>query len=906
MKKTVIGILAHVDAGKTTLTEALLYESGTIDKVGRVDNKDAFLDIYAVEKERGITVFSKQAELDFNGLHITLIDTPGHVDFGAEMERSLMILDYAVLVISGPDGVQGHTLTLWKLLKKNNIPVFIFVNKMDRADTDKEKILSEMHKELSDNIIDFSGEELLYEDISLCDDALLDEYLENGAISGESVRRAVAKRRLFPCFFGSALKLTGVGEFIAKLADLVRQRTYFGELSGRIYKISRDDKGERLTFLRLTGGTLRARETISGIHENGEGWSGKVNSIRIYSGSRYETAGEVPSGTVCAVTGLADTKAGDVFGAEKNDFRPLLAPVISYGIMLPEGVNAAEAFLSLAGISEEIPELDIVMDRENGSISVKVMGEVQTEILKRLVKERTGMEIGLGPGNIVYKETIDNTVIGSGHFEPLKHYAEVHLKLEKAERGTGLIFENACGEDMLAKNWQRLIMTHLEERVHKGALTGAQITDIKITLIAGKAHAKHTEGGDFRQAVYRAVRQGLMKAQCRLLEPVYSFRIELPPENLGRAMNDIRQMSGSFGQPENNGQTAVLCGRAPVSGMMSYGKELMSYTHGLGKITLVPDGYDYCHNEAEIIENAGYEPETDVENTADSVFCAHGAGFVVPWYEAEQYMHIDSAVYAGGMDYNRDGCEGENEAAEIFAAKAAADGDLKTKLDLAMGTEEIDEIIAKSGGANKSPKSPMHRGLYGKRHGREYPVVRSYKPLPKKVPYMLVDGYNVIFAWRDLSELAGVNMDSARDRLIEIMCNYQAAKQTELIVVFDAYRIKGHDTELLDINNIHVVYTKEAQTADSYIEEFAHENGVKYDITVVTSDGMEQIIIRGEGCALISSREFEKEVQDTCRQHIENYRLSQSYNGKSYMAELMEDIPPGLDNICPECNNQIS
>ena len=887
MKKAVIGILAHVDAGKTTLTEALLYESGTINKVGRVDNKDAFLDTYAIEKERGITVFSKQAEMDFEDLHMTLIDTPGHVDFGAEMERSLMILDYAILVVSAADGIQGHTLTLWSLLGKYNIPTFIFVNKMDRPDTDCEKIMSELHKELSDRIMDFSQNEIPYEEVSLCDDSLLDEYLSNGCLSEKSMADAVECRKLFPCFFGSALKLTGIKELISGMTALINSGKYSDTLSGRIYKISRDDKGERLTFMKLTGGRLKARDAVSGLHENGEVWGGKVNSIRIYSGSRFDTVSEVTAGTVCAVTGLADTGAGDVFGDEKNDFKPHLEPVISYGIILPEAINISEAYGELSKISEEIPELAVTMNRETGDITVKVMGQVQTEIFSQLVKERTGLDIRLGAGHIVYKETIDDEVLGIGHFEPLKHYAEVCLKLEPAERGTGMIFDNCCNDDLLAVNWQRLIMTHLEERRHKGVLIGADITDIKITLIIGKAHLKHTEGGDFRQAVYRAVRQGLMKARCRLLEPVYSFRIELPVTCVGRAMNDIQQMSGSFGQPENHGDTAILCGRAPVSGMMAYGSELMSYTHGMGKITMIPDGYDYCHNEEEVIATACYEPEADIENTADSVFCAHGAGFVVPWNSVEQYMHLDITQH--------DNCSEEiNMNQWDFPPSGAAD--VKTKLDLAMGTEEVDEIIARSGGANKATKSASHRGLYGKRHKAVYPVVRNYKAPQKKVKYMLVDGYNVIFAWKELAKLAKDNIDSARGRLIDIMCDYQAAKQVELIVVFDAYRIQGHRTEVVDINNIHVVYTKEAQTADRYIEEFAHNNGERYDITVVTSDGLEQIIIRGEGCALISSREFENEVENTCRSHVENYRFSKLADDKSYIGELLESHKE--DNKC--------
>lgn len=869
MKKIVMGILAHVDAGKTTLTEALLYKSGAIDRPGRVDNKDAFLDNYDIERARGITVFSKQAVIHYGDVEYTLIDTPGHVDFGAEMERSLMILDYAVLVIDGSRGVQSHTATLWRLLENYRIPTFVFVNKMDRNDTDRKAVLDGMAAELSDRIIDFT-DGIPYEDVSLCDDSLFDEFMTHETIVSENIAKAVSRRLIFPCFMGSALKLDGIDNLMQCMSKLVIRPEYPDEFSGLVYKIAYGQRGERLTYIKITGGRLRVRDVIRGKHADGTSWEAKVNEIRVYNGGRYNSISEAEPGMVCAVGGLTESDTGDVFGQEQAVFEANLVPVITYKMILPEGADAREVYPEIARIGQANPELEVRFNNDSREINVKVMGPVQAEILINLVKERTGLEVSLGRGHIVYKETIDDTVMGSGHFEPLRHYAEVHLRLEPGARGSGMVFDTECSEEVLARNWQRLILTHLAERRHKGVLTRAAITDIKITLVSGRAHIKHTEGGDFRQAVYRAVRQGLMKAKSRLLEPYYRFRMELPNECVGRAMTDVMQMSGMAEPVENDGAITVLCGRAPVSGLMEYASVLMSYTHGKGKIEFVLDGYDYCHNESEVIEASGYDPESDTVNTADSVFCAHGAGYVVPWYEADAHMHVQ-----------------DEETDFDIVIPDTYRPDVRGQIDLSIGTEEIDDIIAKSGGSNSAPKSSSHRGLYGKRTHTSSPVTRTYKGSAVRKPYLLVDGYNVIFAWKELNELAAQNIDSARDRLMDIMCNYKAAVSADVIVVFDAYRIKGHDTEHLDVNNIHVVYTREAQTADRYIEEFAHENGARYDITVVTSDGLEQIIIRGEGCRLISSREFEKEVKRVCDEHLRSYSDGSRESNRTYLGEWL-------------------
>ncbi len=891
-----MGILAHVDAGKTSLTEAFLYRSGAIERPGRVDNGDAFLDTYEVEKERGITVFAKQARLKWGDLEVTLVDTPGHVDFSAETERTLSILDYAVLVINGADGVQSHTRTLWRLLSEYNIPTFIFVNKMDRAEADRRALADGLQRELDGACLDFGGDasaeeasragdgspkghrldEALLEELSLCDDELLEEYLDTGNISRESIAGAVKRRKVFPCAYGSALKLNGVDGLMGLISDYAVQREYGGEFGARVFKIARD-KGERLAFMKITGGSLKVRDTVHGTDRSGGEWSAKVNGIRLYSGDKYASVQEAGPGTVCAVSGLAKAYAGEGLGIEGAGTEPLLEPVISYGVILPEGCNEQAAYEELLEIGEENPELGICRG-DDGGICVRVMGEVQTDILKRQVKDRFGLDIELGRGNILYRETITNTVYGVGHFEPLRHYAEVHLLMEPGEPGSGVTAAADCSEDELDRNWQRLILTHIKERKHRGVLVGGELTDVRITLVAGRAHLKHTEGGDFRQAVYRAVRQGLMQADSRLLEPVYSFRLCVPHSFAGRGINDIQRMGGDFDAPFSEGDMTVITGTAPVSQMYEYGREVAAYSHGLGSLSLAPAGYAFCRNEAEVIAGLGYSAEADTENTADSVFCAHGAGFTVPWYEVREHMHLPCLFAAPGTETEKDGQRPE---------------DMLSRLDEALGVEEIDEIIARLGGANRGSKSAQHQGLYGRRSGgrSRAPVSRAFKPKPRRDKYILVDGYNVIFAWEELSSLAEVSIDGARGRLLDIMCGYQAAAQAEIIVVFDAYRVKGHDTEFLDYHNIHVVYTREAQTADSYIERFAHENGVRYDITVVTSDGLEQVIIRGEGCGLISSREFENTVREACDRLISTYRagLEAQEQGKNYLGRYMPE-----------------
>lgn len=867
-----MGILAHVDAGKTTLTEALLYRSGAIEKPGRVDDGDAFLDTYAVEKERGITVFAKQAELEWDGLGVTLVDTPGHVDFSAETERVLRILDYAVLVINAADGVQSHTRTVWRLLAEYGVPVFVFVNKMDREHARRAEITRALQSELDGGCLDFEDENL-EEELSLCDEALLDEYLEKGRISRDSLARAVAERSVFPCVYGSALKFDGVNTLMRLISECVKEPRYPKEFGARVFKISRD-KGERLTFMKITGGSLRVRAPLTGTDKEGAKWSGKVNAIRIYSGSKYRTLEEAAAGTVCAVSGLDRSFAGEGLGFENDGPKPMLEPVVSYGIILPSGCNEQEIYEGLRAIGEENPELGISRSA-GGGIFARVMGEVQTDILKRQARERLGVDIELGRGKILYKETVTDTVYGVGHFEPLRHYAEVHLIIEPGEPGSGIEAVSDCSEDELDRNWQRLILTHITERAHRGVLIGAELTDVKITLAAGRAHLKHTEGGDFRQAVYRAIRQGLMQAKSRLLEPVYDFRLCIPSDCTGRAINDIQRMGGNFDTPVSEGEMTVITGTAPVSEMYEYNRAVAEYSHGLGSLSLSFAGYRPCHNEAKVIEASEYNPEADTENTADSVFCAHGAGFTVPWYEVQEYMHLPKR-------YEFSESADEEEESDHST-------DMLSRLDEALGVEEIDEIIARLGGANQSAKSAQHRGLYGRRTKSGQPIVRTFKPKPRRDKYILVDGYNVIFAWEELSALAKDNIDGARGRLLDIMCGYQAAAGANLIVVFDAYRVKGHDTEFLDYHNIHVVYTREAQTADSYIEQFAHENGVRYDITVVTSDGLEQIIIRGEGCALISSREFENVVRESCERLVREYGESRSVkdSGKNYLGEYI-------------------
>lgn len=855
--KTVIGILAHVDAGKTTLSEALLYNAGITKTLGRVDKGNAYLDTYELEKQRGITIFSKQAEFIWKDLGVTLVDTPGHIDFSAEMERTLQILDYAIIVISAADGVQIHTKTLWELLKMYNIPTFIFVNKMDMPETDKALLLSELKSKLSDRCIDFSRyddinpdneeqdeitlkyDETFYEETAMTNEKLMEEFLLYGKIKSEGIRDGIADREIFPCYFGSALKNTGISELLDGLNIYIKMKKYPEEFGAKVYKIVRDNQGNRLTYLKVTGGTLSVKEIIDDSDE-------KINQIRIYSGEKYRIKNQIMAGDVAAVTGLSKTYSGENLGIENGKNDVVLEPVLTYRVILPKNVDAAVMLPKLRQIEEEEPELSVIWNEELKEIYIHLMGEVQIEIIKKLVFDRFNILIEFDQGSVVYKETIRNTVEGVGHFEPLRHYAEVHLRLEPGEPGSGLVYSAECSEEVLAKNWQRLILTHLQEREHKGVLTGAGITDMKITLVSGKAHLKHTEGGDFRQATYRAVRQGLKMAESVLLEPYYDFRLEVPSEMTGKAMMDIERIFGKMEPPENNGVYSVITGIAPVITMRKYREDLAAYTKGKGKIYCTLKGYFPCHNYQEIVENYNYDSETDMINPTGSVFCANGAGFYVSYDKVYEYMHIE-------LQNNSDN---RKPFENIVNSK-----EYKEEW---MGIDEVDEIINRTYNSNKKSDGEVKRNNWKKTRNEqdyfEYKSSRNLNTRPKE-KYLLVDGYNVIYAWEDLKELAAVNIDGARGKLMDTLCNYQAICKCELIVVFDAYRVKGHSTEISDYHNIHVVYTKEAETADQYIEKFAHNNGKKYDVTVATSDGLEQIIIRGQGCNLISSRELKKEIE---------------------------------------------
>lgn len=846
MKHIVLGVLAHVDAGKTTLSENFMYLGKSIRKMGRVDNKDTFFDTNTMERERGITIFSKQGHFIAGETEITLLDTPGHVDFSAEMERTLQVLDYAVLLISAPDGVNAHTETLWKLLSRYRIPTFIFVNKMDQNGMDKNIILPELKKKLSGSIIDFTeiNNDTL-EEIAGTSESMIAKFLDGEPIGDKDITGAVRERLVFPVLFGSALKSYGIEDLMSLIDRFSEEKIYPDDFSATVYKISRDNDGHRLTHMKIMGGILKNRTNLEGY--------GKINQIRIYQGEKYETADEIRAGRICAVTGLSDTVCGMVIG-EGEEILPVRMPVLTYKIILPVDTSVTVMLPKLKELEEELPELLINYDEELKEIHAELMGEVQTEVIKRIVDERFGVRIDFGPGKILYRETINSVVEGVGHFEPLRHYAEVHLLMEPAERGSGLAFATDCSEDILAKNWQRLILTHLEERIHRGVLTGAPVTDMKITLVTGKAHQKHTEGGDFRQATYRAVRNGLMQAENVLLEPYYDFVIEIPENNLGRAMTDVDKIHGRMEAPLIENGKAVLKGHAPVLLVQDYQKEITAYTKGLGKISFEFHGYEECHNTAEVIEQTGYDAGSDFKNTGDSVFCANGAGYIVPWNEVKGMMHMPSFL------------EPEKEHDIIIPVRR---DNLTESIDLTLGTEEIDDIIFKAGSANsRSSGNKWNRS-------KSVPApsaVRTYKPQPKREKYLLVDGYNVIFAWKELSELAKDNIDGARGRLLDILCNYQGIRKVNLIAVFDAYRVQNHKAEILDYHNIHVVFTKEAETADRYIEKFAHDNSSSYDITVVTSDGLEQIIIRGEGCSLISSREFETEVNTASKEIMDLYK----------------------------------
>ena len=844
MGKIVVGILAHVDAGKTTLSEGMLYTSGAIRTMGRVDNRDAFLDTYALERERGITIFSKQAVFPLGTTQVTLLDTPGHVDFSPEMERTLQVLDYAILVISGADGVQGHTRTLWNLLRRYEIPTFVFVNKMDQEGTDAEVLLQELKNVLEEGCVNFSAKRdaHFYEETAVCSEDALEEFLETGRLKKETLQELFLERQLFPCFFGSALRLEGVKEFVEQMQELIKVPAYPETFGAKVFKIARDEAGNRLTYLKITGGSLKVKAVIEGQ---------KVNQIRIYSGEKYEAVNEVEAGSICAVTGLSDTYPGEGLGAEQGTYLPVLEPVLNYQVIPTEGDDPILLLPKLRELEEEEPQLHIVWEEALQEIHVQLMGEVQLEVLKTLIYERFGAEVEFGQGNILYKETIQNTVEGVGHFEPLRHYAEVHLLLEPGEPGSGVQCMSVCSEDLLDRNWQRLILTHLMETEHRGVLTGAPITDIRITLVSGKAHLKHTEGGDFRQAVYRAVRQGLKQADSVLLEPYYEYRLELPSENVGRAMTDIERMHGTFGLPQTEADRTILTGTAPVSTMRDYQKEVHAYTRGNGTLQCTLKGYALCHNTEEVLAATGYDSERDTLHPTGSVFCAHGAGFLVPWYEVKEYMHLPSIM----QEKPSDSSEEKQTAYRV-----------PEETDAWIDTEEVDRIIAQSVSANKKQKT-----LPKKKVPEYYKSTSKPKKQEVREEYLLVDGYNVIFAWEDLKDLAQVSIDGARGKLLDVLCDYQGMKKCNLIVVFDAYRVQGHKTEISTYHNIHVVFTKEAETADQYIEKFAHENGKKYNVTVATSDGLEQIIIRGQGCRLLSARELKDEIERTKKTLFEEH-----------------------------------
>lgn len=876
MKKLVIGILAHVDAGKTTLSESMLFLSGKIRKLGRVDNKDAYLDTYELERARGITIFSKQAMFDLQDTAVTLLDTPGHVDFSAEMERTLQVLDYAILVINGADGVQGHTQTLWRLLKKYQIPVFLFVNKMDQPGTEKESLLAELKSRLDDGCVDFTdtASEEFYDQVAMCEESLMEQFLDEGEIPKEQLMQAIRKRQLFPCYFGSALKVEGIEEFMQGISEYTIEPEYGDDFGAKVFKIARDEQGNRLTYLKVTGGRLKVKAQLSNEKEGmakEEIWQEKVNQIRLYSGQKFEAVSELTAGSICAVTGLTKTHPGQGLGVEAASEVPVLEPVLSYQIILPDGVDKRSMLQKLRQLEEEVPELLIAWDETVQEIQAMLMGEVQIEIISSMISERFGVDVTFGSGTIVYKETIDSVVEGVGHFEPLRHYAEVHVLLEPGERGSGMQFmANVC-EDELDRNWQRLILTHLEEREHKGVLTGASITDMKITVVGGRAHKKHTEGGDFREATYRAVRQGLKQAKSVLLEPYYEFRLELPEQMVGRAMTDVEKMHGTCELLGSEDGVAVLTGSAPVATMRNYQQEVIAYSKGHGRLFCSLKGYEPCHNAEEVILASGYDSERDLLNPTSSVFCAHGAGFLVDWDQVHEYMHVESYL------------KREKGEQDSYMER----GGSVSKEEEWIGTEEIDQILERTFYSNRGEKSTWKKGKPVRRN--DYSGVSFSAPVKRKEgaeDYLLVDGYNIIFAWEELRELSKENIEGARGKLLDTLCNYQGIKKCHLIVVFDAYRLEGHPTEVFDYHNIHVVYTREAETADQYIEKFAHEHGRSHNVTVATSDGLEQIIIRGKGCALLSARELEEEVTRVCTASLQQYQDKQT-PGRNYLIDAV-------------------
>lgn len=886
-QKQVIGILAHVDAGKTTLSEALLYTSGGIRRFGRVDHQDAFLDNFAMERERGITIFSKQAELSFGDVRVTLLDTPGHVDFSAEMERTLQVLDYAILVINGADGVQAHTGTLWRLLKQYRIPVFLFVNKMDQPSADKEQLMENLKTQLDEGCMDFTNIRLTDESLAMGSEEMMEAYLETGDIPEDAVRRAIRKRYIFPCYFGSALKLTGIEVLMEGMARYMECPVYGAEFGAKVYKISRDEQGNRMTHLKITGGSLKVKAVLK--HHSGK--EEKVNQIRIYSGAGYQTVPEVAAGEICAITGLEESYSGEGFGIEHDSELPILEPVLSYRLILPKDCNVHEAWSQLKQLEEEDPLLKLAWHEVTGEIHIQVMGEVELEVLKSLIAERFGYDVAFGEGSLVYKETIATKVEGVGHFEPLRHYAEVHLLMEPGESGSGIQVEADCSEDVLARNWQRLVLTHIEERKHPGVLTGSEITDMKITLIAGRAHTKHTEGGDFRQATYRAIRQGLKKAESVLLEPYYEYQLTVPTENAGRAISDIQRMSGTFEVSGQGEAETLLTGMLPVAEVSGYQAEVRAYTKGYGRFVCTLKGYYPCHNQEEIVQKIGYDAEADVENPTGSVFCAHGAGFIVPWNEVESYMHVETQVESpaemhGSLDKARSGdrvsvskvIAEEDELEAIF--RRTYGGSIRKPYENRYETQDEDRYYT----ADSADSGTGNAG--GKETWNKYADTAGKKP---RESYLLVDGYNIIFAWEELNELSKTDLAAARGKLMDILCNYQGYRKMKLILVFDGYKVPGNPGEMIEYHNIHVVYTKEAQTADQYIEKLVHDMGRNYDITVATSDGLEQLIIWGAGARRLSARELKEEVERADEELRERYLERQSSEKNYAFRKILQD-----------------
>ena len=920
MKKLVIGILAHVDAGKTTLSEELLYLCGEIRKIGRVDHGDAFLDTYELEKERGITIFSKQALLKTENMEVTLLDTPGHVDFSAEMERTLQVLDYAILVINGMDGVQSHTMTLWRLLERYQIPTFLFVNKMDQQGTDHDALLNDLKQHLHENCVDFgrtqdtdygmyelTPEQL--ENIAVCEEDLLETYLETDIVEDRDIVRLIIQRKIFPCYFGSALKEKGVKDFwngVQKYTVESKRPTEFG---AKVFKIARDEQGNRLTYMKITGGSLKVKTLLSS-NLNGQSlpgrkaeeaaWEEKADQIRLYSGAKYELSSEAEAGTVCAVTGLTRTYPGEGLGIEQESELPILEPVLNYQIILPDDCDPHQMLQKLRQLEEEEPQLHILWDSQFSEIHAQLMGEVQIEILKKLIWDRFHVAVEFGAGSIVYKETVAEPVEGVGHFEPLRHYAEVHLLIEPGEPGSGCQFFTACSEDVLARNWQRLILTHLEEKEHIGVLTGSPLTDVQITILTGRAHAKHTEGGDFRQATYRAVRQGLRKARNILLEPYYEFRLEVPAEMIGRAMADVQKMQGTFDAPEVEGKTAILKGTAAVAQMRDYQKEVVSYTHGTGKLFCSLKGYAPCKNQDEVVQNIGYDPEADLENPTGSVFCAHGAGFVVPWDQVEAYMHLQSGVDMDELDsesWYEDVGSAQNPGTAVDNANISGNISGKNGKFSYSGSyeeeEELQAIFERTFGPMKRDRTAFQK----KTVHSSTPATRYRAGKPRQEEYLLVDGYNIIFSWEELNELAKENIHAACDKLMDILSNYQGYRKCTLILVFDAYKVEGHAEEVIPYHNIYVVYTKEAETADQYIEKTVHRIGRQYQVTVATSDGLEQVIIMGQGAHRISARGLKKEIEDTEKTAREEWHQRRQ-SSKTYLFDHMsEEMQEQMEKI---------